>query len=400
MPRVLRIINRLNLGGPTFNASILSKYLEPEFETLLLAGEKDDSEESSEFIPAQLGLKPQFIKGMRRALNPLRDYMAYVQIKKIIKEFKPDIVHTHAAKAGAVGRLAAIHCKVPVIIHTFHGHVFHSYFSPLKTQFFIGLERWLASQSSAIVAISDLQKKELTKRYHICEEVKAHVVNLGFDLSKFEEEQEGKRQLFREKWKLDSSNIAVGIVGRLVPIKNHEFFLQSIAKCVRSNPEIKAFVIGDGELRSEIESCAIDLGLVLGENDFSTPGANILFTSWIHEMDEAMAGLDMVVLSSRNEGTPVSLIEAQAAAVPIVSTDVGGVRDTMCHEQSGFVVNQDVDEISKAILRLADDETLRKEMGVMGREFAFSRFDKMRLVDDIRTLYNDLLAANKPSGVI
>ena len=395
MPRVLRIINRLNLGGPTFNASILSKYLEPEFETLLLAGEKDETEESSEFIVEQLGLKPQFIKGMRRALNPLKDYAAYAQIKRVIKEFKPDIVHTHAAKAGAVGRLAAVHCNVPVVVHTFHGHVFHSYFSPLKTRFFINLERWLASQSSAIIAISNLQKQELTERYRICPESKAHVVNLGFDLSRFQDSTEEKRKRFREQWGLKPDDIAVGIVGRLVPVKNHELFFQAIAQCVRENPKIKALVIGDGELREEVESCAGALGLHFSREGFSSPDTNLLFASWIYEMDEAMAGLDMVALTSRNEGTPVSLIEAQAAGVPIVSTDVGGVRDTVCSDETGLVVDQDASEIAKAILKLASDADLRKAMGERGREFATRRFDKTRLVDDIRNLYRKLLQERK-----
>ena len=400
MPRVLRIINRLNLGGPTFNASILSKYLEPEFETLLLSGEKDDTEESSEFIPQQLGLKPQFIKGMRRELNPMKDYASYAQIKKVIKAFRPDIVHTHAAKAGAVGRLAAAHCNVPVIVHTFHGHVFHSYFSPLKTRFFIGLERWLASQSTAIIAISDLQKQELTERYRICKPEKAHVVNLGFDLSRFQESMDEKRQRFREKWKLGTNDVAVGIVGRLVPVKNHELFLQSVASSVRENPNIKALIVGDGELRKETEDCAKSLGLSITDNDFSDPASNVLFTSWVHEMDEAMAGLDMIVLSSRNEGTPVSLIEAQAAGVPVVSTDVGGVRDTVLPGESGYVVSQDPKEIADAILKLSSDSALREKMGTAGKAHAISRFDKMRLVSDIHELYLKLLEERRPGSVV
>ena len=397
MPRVLRIINRLNLGGPTFNASILSKYLEPEFETLLLSGEKDETEESSEFIPEQLGLKPRFIKGMRRELNPLKDYAAYAQIKRVIREFKPDIVHTHAAKAGAVGRLAAVHCKVPVVLHTFHGHVFHSYFSPLKTRFFITLERWLASQSSAIIAISDLQKQELVERYRICPERKAHVVNLGFDLGRFQESMEEKRKRFREKWGLKPNDIAVGIVGRLVPVKNHELFLQAIAQCLPENPNIKALVIGDGELRGNVESRAKTLSLDFTAERFSSPDKHLLFTSWIHEMDETMAGLDMVVLTSRNEGTPVSLIEAQAAGVPVVSTDVGGVRDIVRSGETGLVVPQDALAIAEAILKLASDAGLRKTMGERGREFAVGRFDKMRLVNDIRNLYHQLLEERKPA---
>ena len=162
MPKVLRIINRFNLGGITYNVSYLSKYLPEEYETLLIGGPEEEGEESSLFIPESLGLKPILISELRRTVNPLGDYYAYKKIKKIIKEFKPDIVHTHASKAGAIGRLAAWRCNVPVIVHTFHGHVFKGYFSSFKTTIFKTIERFLANKSTAIIAISEIQKKELT----------------------------------------------------------------------------------------------------------------------------------------------------------------------------------------------------------------------------------------------
>ena len=161
MPKVLRIINRLNLGGPTYNAAYLSKYISDDFETLLVAGMKDESEESSAYIVDNLGLKPRYIKNMFREINPIKDYRAYKDLVPIIQEFQPDIVHTHAAKAGAIGRLAAYNCGVPIILHTFHGHVFHSYFSKLKTRIFLEIERFLARKSTKIVAISNIQKQEL-----------------------------------------------------------------------------------------------------------------------------------------------------------------------------------------------------------------------------------------------
>ena len=182
MPRVLRIINRLNLGGPTYNAAYLTKYLAPEFETMLVAGMKDDSEESSEFIVESMGIEPFYIRSMQRELNFSKDSDAYKQISKIIKEFKPDIVHTHAAKAGTLGRIAAWNNKVPVILHTFHGHVFHSYFSPLKTKVFIGIEKVLASISTGIIAISEEQKIDLCETYKISSAKKTHIVPLGFKL--------------------------------------------------------------------------------------------------------------------------------------------------------------------------------------------------------------------------
>ncbi len=161
MPKVLRIINRFNLGGITYNVTYLSKYMAPEYETMLIGGDKEPGEDSSTFIPEQLGLKPILIPEMKRAISWKDDKAAYNRIKQIIKEFKPDIVHTHASKAGAVGRLAAFNQKVPVVVHTFHGHVFHSYFGAAKTQVYKSVERYLAKKSSAIIAISEKQKQEL-----------------------------------------------------------------------------------------------------------------------------------------------------------------------------------------------------------------------------------------------
>ena len=199
MPKVLRIINRLNLGGPTYNAAYLSKYMAPEFETLLVAGMKDESEASSEFITEKLGLKPIYIKDMHRSLNPIRDRKAYKELVKIIRDFKPDIVHTHAAKSGALGRLAAINEGVPIIVHTFHGHVFHSYFNPLKTKIFLNIERYLSKKSSKTIAISNKQFEELCNDFEIDKPEKFEIVPLGFDLKRFYSDKEEKRLNFREK---------------------------------------------------------------------------------------------------------------------------------------------------------------------------------------------------------
>ena len=167
MPRILRIINRLNLGGPTFNAALLSKHLPSSYETLLVAGVHQDTEESSDFIVRDLGLNFVQLPEMERAIHPVRDYRAYRKLRRIIRDFRPDIVHTHAAKAGTLGRLAAIHENVPVVLHTFHGHVFHSYFNPLKTRIFLSIERYLARKSTGIIAISNRQKEELAHQFRV-----------------------------------------------------------------------------------------------------------------------------------------------------------------------------------------------------------------------------------------
>src|SRR4051812_2406803 len=257
MAKVLRIINRFNLGGITYNVSYLGRYLPAEYETLLIGGPEEEGEQSSLYIPESLGLKPLIIEELRRSINPLADYFAYRRIKKIIREFKPDIVHTHASKAGAIGRLAAIHCNVPVIVHTFHGHVFHNYFGTFKTTIFKTIERYLAKKSSAIIAISNIQKQELITQYRICDAAKTQVVPLGFDLDRFTQNKETKRKSFRETYKLQDDEIAIGIIGRLAPIKNHYLFIDALDYILKhTNKKIKAFIIGDGETKQELMAYA------------------------------------------------------------------------------------------------------------------------------------------------
>lgn len=392
MPKVLRIINRLNLGGPTLNAAYLTKYLAPEYETMLLSGMKDESEASSEFILDQLGIKPIYIKEMHREIHPLKDIAAYKKIKSIIQEFKPDIVHTHAAKAGTVGRLAAASCGVPVIIHTFHGHVFHSYFSPLKTKVFIGIEQYLAKKSTGIVAISDKQKQELVHEFNIAPEEKFRVIPLGFDLTKYTENRETKRKQFRDEFKIAENEIAISIVGRLVPIKNHQLFLNAFAKAKQSaTKKIKAIIVGDGELRTELEQISNSLNLkTVSYNNF-TGDYDVMFASWRKDIDVVNVGSDIIALSSNNEGTPVSLIEAQAADKPIITTRVGGVENIVAPE-NGILVNPG-DEIgfSEALIKLVNEDALRLEMSKKGWIFVREKFHYTRLVNDMNNYYKQLL---------
>lgn len=435
MPRVLRIINRLNLGGPTFNASYLTRYMEPEYETVLVSGMKDASEASSAFIPERLGIKPQYVKHMHRSLHPLKDYQAYRELRALIRAYKPDIVHTHAAKPGTVGRLAALHEKVPVVLHTFHGHVFHSYFGPLKTHLFIEIERYLARNSSGIIAISPAQKNELSAEFGIAQPENIHVVPLGFDLDRFRTGREAKRASFRKQYGLRDQDVAVGIVGRLVPIKNHALFLQAFRRTwthwqaqhavdseqpsfrkaqpsserstlvpdprdpSKAAPRLLAFIIGDGESRTAVEeSCRkLDLPFAASHDEVQELppfGATVVFTSWIKDVDRAFAGLDVLALSSLNEGTPVSLIEALAAGKPCVSTNVGGISDVLPEAYHNFLVDKE-DELgfSKTLDRLVGDAALRQELGRIGECDVFERYGYKRLVREMRALYGKLLAA-------
>jgi glycosyltransferase involved in cell wall biosynthesis len=390
-PRILRIINRLNLGGPTFNVAYLSKYLENEFETMLVSGMKDDAEESSEFIVKNLDLHPVYVPEMYRELNPLRDYKSYYKLKDIIRKFKPDIVHTHAAKAGAVGRLAAHHCGVKSIVHTYHGHVFHGYFSPSKTRFFLEIERYLASKTTKIVALSKSQREELTAVYKIAPEQKFEIIQLGFDLRKFTADIPTKRKNFRDQYGLNDDEVAVGIVGRLVPIKNHEMFLRAIHTVSKlTDKKIKALIIGDGEERQRLEQLTDELGLK--HNDSTEKKVSVIFTGWRKDIDVCNAGLDIVCLTSKNEGTPVSLIEAQAAGRPIISTRVGGIEDIVIPGKTALLCNsEDVSQFAEYLLGLVQNSDLRKKMSNQGSEYVLNKFSYQRLCSDMATLYKSML---------
>ena len=389
MKKILRIINRFNLGGPTYNAAYLTKYLEPDYETLLIGGQHDESEKSSMHILDNLGLKPIIIPEMQRSLNPYKDHIAFKKIQNIIKEFKPDIVHTHAAKAGALGRRAAYKMGVKQVYHTFHGHVFHSYFGSFKTRIFKEIEKNLAKKSTKIIAISEIQKRELSKIHKICPEKKIEVIPLGFDLEKFNVDKDSKRKEFRKKWNLKENEIAIGIIGRLVPIKNHTFFIDSIQEVLKKNEfPVRAFIVGDGEEKQNIVNYIKKKNL-----DFSLDYSPATFqlTSWIKEIDRVNSGMDIICLTSLNEGTPVSLIEAQASGKPIVSIKTGGIENIVLENKTALLSEKnDLHNFSKNLLSLVNDSNKRKLFSKFGLEKS-KDFHYDQLVNNMKNLYENKL---------
>ncbi len=392
MPKVLRILNRFNLGGPTYNAVLLTKFLAPEYETLLIGGAHEPGEESSLFIANQYGINPIIIPEMRRSINPFTDRKALLKIQNIINEFKPDIVHTHASKAGALGRKAAFNCGVPVVVHTFHGHVFHSYFNSVKTAFVKKIERSLAKKSSAIIAISNEQKVDLTKRFKICDESKTHVIPLGFDLKKYTEDLNSKRKKFRNEFNIGDDEIVITITGRFAPVKNHEMFLKSAKKVFDSSKKkIRFFIVGDGDEKEKIIKCCQNLQLPLSIHPNKTE-AVVTFTSWRRDIDVVNAGSDIIALTSLNEGTPVSLIEAQASGKPIVSTLTGGIQNIVLENKSALLCNvNDVEKFSENLLYLIENEQKRIEMCNSAQAFVLQEFDYKMLCNKVNLLYKSLI---------
>ncbi|MBI1286023.1 MAG: glycosyltransferase [Flavobacteriales bacterium] len=398
MPRILRIANRFNLGGPTFNVAYLTKYLPDNYETLLIGGDKEENEASSSHILQDLGIRPVIIPELKREISLGVDMAAYRAIEKIIDDFKPDIVHTHASKPGAIGRLAAHNRKVPVIVHTFHGHYFHSYFGRLKTNMFKQIERSLAKRTSKIIAISDIQKHELSVEHKIAPPDKFEVIPLGFDLDRFRTNTNEKRKEFRTEFNVKDDEVAIGIIGRLVDVKDHRYFLRLVRHVLdETTKKVRFFIVGDGEMRTELEDFCRELEIPFNAfPKYEPKEAPLTFCSWRTDIDRINAGLDIVVLTSKNEGTPVSLIEAQASGTPVVSTNVGGVENVVEHGITGLLA-EPTDELKMAenLMKLIESDELRNDMAVNGWSHVGERFHYSRLTSDMDRLYQHLLDQNQ-----
>lgn len=388
--RILRIIARLNVGGPAIHVILLTEGLDKsKFYSVLVCGKIGKSEGDMAYYALERNIKPQFIFELKREPNLFNDILAFMKIYRIIKTEQPDIIHTHTAKAGAVGRLAGIvynflhPYKQIKIFHTFHGHIFDGYFGRFKTRVFILIEQLLALFSSKIIAVSESVKKELIS-LGIGNNDKIGIIPLGFELDKF------------LKIPLKSNPVInIGIVGRLVPIKNHRLFLEVATKVSKDNPgsEFRFKIIGDGELRDELEEYAHKLNI----------HTEVDFLGWQRDMVGVYSDLDIVVLTSINEGTPVSLIEAMASGRVVVATDVGGVKDILGNEtaadieqdknfkvlERGLIVKpQDSDSFAAALSFILQHGYLRNNMCMLARDFVKDRFSKERLVKDIESLYD------------
>ena len=382
--KILRIINRFNIGGPVYNAVLLSAFMPEEYETLLIGGMPEENEANSLYIAEKYGISPVLISEMQREPNLMNDNSALKKIKEIIRRFQPDIVHTHASKAGALGRKAAFDCGVPIVIHTFHGHIFHSYFSWWKTKLYQLIERKLSKKTTGIIAISAIQKNELSLKYKICHPSKIKIIPLGFDLSPFNENLKEKREHTRNSYALEGSDIAVAIIGRLVAIKNHQMFLDIIEKVnQKTRKKVVYFIVGDGEESDNIQESIKPL---------KEKGMDIRMTSWIKDIATFNAGMDIICLTSKNEGTPVSLIEAQAAGIPIIATNVGGIKDIILEDKTGYIVNtDDIDGFAEKLWELIENENKRQEMSQNGWTFVKDKFQYTKLISNMDEYYKSLL---------
>lgn len=382
--RVARLITRLNVGGPAIHTILLTKLLnQVRFRSTLIAGQVSPAEGDMLYLAEEHGVIPQIIPELGREIHWRNDLIAWWKIFRVLRKIRPAIVHTHTAKAGMLGRLAAKIAGVPIIIHTFHGHVFHSYFSRRKTQAFLTIERFLAKFSDAIITVSPKQRDEILA-YRIGNPEKVHAIGLGLDLQQFVDCDAGRGKLRRELG-VDAYSPLIGIVVRLVPIKGLTYFLEAAKSVVYTSPKSQFVIAGDGEIRQELEKYAETLGI----------RSHIHFLGFRQDLPEIYADLDLVVLSSLNEGLPVALIEAMAAAKPVVATQVGGVGDLVQHEHSGMLVPaKNSRALADSMLNvLARSEQDRMIMGQAGQASVYPKYHISTLLKNIEALYESLLTS-------
>jgi glycosyltransferase involved in cell wall biosynthesis len=393
--RVLRLITRLNIGGPSIQAIALSDRLAARgFTTKLVHGTLGAGEGDMRYLlPASVDV--DCVPTLRREVAPASDVNALVRVLDVIRSFRPQIIHTHMAKAGGIGRLAArLHNRQAApnarvkVVHTYHGHVLDGYFSSPVTSVFLGIERSLARTTDRIVAISPTIRDELLHEQRIGTPDQYLVVPLGFDLTKLAAIDDTARRAARASLDIAPAAHVVSTVGRLTAIKQHRLFLETARIVAAADPDAIFLIAGDGELRTDLEQTARGFGL----------SDRVRLLGWRRDLDVIYGASDVFLLTSRNEGTPVALIESLAAGVPGVSTDVGGVRDVFqasngSGEPPGLVAPyDDAPGLARAVHTLLADASRRRAMGERGRTTMLSRYGIDRLVDDVESLYRKLLA--------
>jgi glycosyltransferase involved in cell wall biosynthesis len=393
-PRLLILINRLVIGGHIFDTIPLTHKLKEEFEILFVYGERKADEIEAFFLLTKYpGIQVKKIPSLKRSLNPFKDIDAFIGVDRIVRAFKPDIIHTHGAKPGLIGRLVGWKQNIPVVIHTYHGHFFHSYYNLFLTRPLIWLERWLSKFSTKIIATSHQQWDDLVLKYKIAPAQKVETIYLGIDDKMFTPALANASNEFRKEYRLSDDTIAIGIVARIARIKNFDLFVEVVKKVTETtNQPVKFFVIGDGALKPYVQKLLNQQNVSWCDKENLTSSAAVIFTSWISEIEEAMRGLDIVILTSNNEGTALSLVEAQLCGKPVVSTNVGGVRDTLINNVTGFfAAPRNADDFVQKLQLLINDKLLRETMGQAGIAFAKQRFSKEAEIETMKQLYTSLL---------
>jgi glycosyltransferase involved in cell wall biosynthesis len=386
------VIARLNIGGPARHATTLNAQLaSQQVESLLVHGSVEPTEGSLEDLVPALGLRAHKIAELGRRIRPWSDLRAFSQLTALLFREQPDVLHTHTAKAGTLGRLAGFVFNLTrsrrhrcVVVHTFHGHVLSGYFGPLGDRAVRTAERALSWVTDRVVSISASQKRDLCEIYRVAPSSRTVVIELGLDLEAFLTLSPDNR--VRSELGFGDQHVVFTYVGRLVPIKNIPLLLDAFKRLVARVPEARLVIAGDGELRDSLERSAEAAGLA----------SHVRFLGWRRDLDAIYAGTDVAVLTSRNEGTPVALIEAMAAAHPVIATAVGGVQDVVRNGHNGLVVPPaDPEALARAMEELARHPEMRRRLGDIARQDVSHRFSPERLAAEVNQTYREALAEKR-----
>lgn len=377
--RIMRIITRLNVGSPAMHAVLLAqKFTAPDYESQLVCGTPHPGLGDMGYYARSHGVEPVYVPELSDSLDPLTTARAIRRLMALMRDYQPDIVHTHMARAGFLGRVAAWRAGVPVIVHTYHGHVYAGDFNPVSTQVFKMLERFAANRSDTILVLTQSQRRELAETYHIARQGRMTILPLGLDFEPFMQRARHSGD-FRAEFDIPPDAPLIGIVGHIAPVKNLPLFLKMAALVHAQRPAAHFAVVGDGEDRPQIEALARQLGLA----------DRVVFSGWVDDLPPVYSDLDVLVNSSLSEGTPTPIMEALVAGCPVVAVNVGGVADLLNNGELGTLVPpQDADALAQAVLHVLDappDVTA-------ARAVMLDRYGIDRLLSDMDSLYRGLLA--------
>ena len=374
--RILRLITSLDISGASMHAIILAAKLKAAgYETQLVAGQSPSANDDVSDVAQAYGLEPLVVSRLDASINPIPSLRLLRMLYQIIREYRPHIVHTHSRTAGVLGRFAAKFAGVPVIVHTFHEYPFYGFFSPLRSKVYIRMEALAARQSDSIITLTESLRQDIAEKYHISRKSRVTVLPLGLDLRAFADTQRHQGE-FRSRWRIPPEAPLIGTIGRLLPVKNHALFLEAAALIHQQRPHAHFVLVGDGAMRSELEAHAKQLNLP------------VTFTGWQKDVASVYSDLDVSVISSRNEGTPVPVIEALAAGCPVVATSVGGLPDLLAYGELGRLVPSDnAEALANAILQTLEAPPDPKP----AQATMLKRYGIDRLVQDMDSLYRGLL---------
>ena len=389
--RIARVIARLNVGGPAVQAILMTKALRDlGHETWLFAGNVPEGEQSAEYLAEERGVAVNKVNGLSRNISLTQDWRSLGSLRKAFCRIRPDVVHTHTAKAGVLGRVAAIIAGVPIRVHTFHGNVFEGYFPRWLSRLFVTIEKLLACFTDRIIAISESQRRDLVYKYKIAPANKVACIPLGFDIDPYLALPLHAQGSLRSELGLSGEHLLVGWVGRLTEIKNPLAFIEVARIITERYQEARFLIVGDGKLRLKVEE-AIRAHKLSGR---------VFVYGVCRDLRRVYADIDLLVLTSRNEGTPLAMLEAMASARPVVGTDVGGVKDLMVGRgapcsagmrfDNGILTLPDQQRLSEAIGFYLSNPVERRDAGAAGREWVRRRYSYTRLADDLGALYSEI----------